>query len=221
MSATSPLFTKEIDYESLCKAASECRDCERVFHPLTYLNENNGNINSPVIFIGEAPGFVRDPNHRLKAFHGNQSGHNFEHLLRTVGLERDQVFVTNALLHTPVSPSQKKYDDTYGYLQIRPPSFNEIRECGKFLRRQLDIVDPKIICTLGRTALNACQFVLPGFPSLSLFHDAAKPIGWNGKIIYPLYHTSPNVTSSIRNLRQMEKDFQGLKKLIDDLSSSN
>jgi uracil-DNA glycosylase family 4 len=219
MSTISPLFTKEVEYESLCKAASECRDCDRVFHHLTYLNENNGNIDSSIMFIGEAPGFVRDQNHRLKAFHGNQSGHNFEHLLRTIGLERDQVFVTNALLHTPISPSEKKYDDTYGYLQIRPPSFNEIRECGKFLRRQVELVDPKIICTLGKAALSACQNVLSGFPSLSLFHNAAKPVGWNRKIIYPLYHTSPNVTSSIRSLRQMEQDFKGLQKLIEGLTS--
>lgn len=215
---TTPLFSKEVEYESICKAASECRKCEKVFHPLTYLNENNGDINSPVMFIGEAPGFVRDPNHRLKAFHGNQSGHNFEYLLKTIGLERGQVFVTNALLHTPIKPSEKKYDETYGYLQIRPPSFNEIKECGEFLRRQLDLVDPKIICTLGRAALNACQFVFYGFPNLSLFHNAAKAVGWNGKLIYPLYHTSPNVTSSIRNLKQMEEDFKGLKNLIDGLA---
>lgn len=131
------LGLKTLQYESLCEAAQVCRGCDKVFHRLTYLNENNGNINSPVMFIGEAPGFVRDPNHRLKAFHGNQSGHNFEYLLKRIGLERDQIFVTNALLHTPVSPSQRKYDDTYGFLQIRPPSFNEIRECGKFLRQQL------------------------------------------------------------------------------------
>lgn len=208
---------RKSSYESLCEAASECRACERVFHPLTYLNESNGNINSPVMFIGEAPGFVRDPAHRLKAFHGNQSGHNFEHLLRTIGLSRESVFVTNALLHTPISPSEKLYDATYGYLQIRPPSFKEIKECGKFLRKQLDLVDPKIICTLGRAALNACQHVLYGFPSVSLFHDAAKPKNWNGKIVYPLYHTSPNVTSSIRTLKKMEEDFKGLKDLIDGL----
>lgn len=218
MTSLDPLFSREMMYESLCKDASECRGCDKVFHKLTYLNSNNGNIDSPVMFIGEAPGFVRDPKHRLKAFHGNQSGYNFEYLLKTIGLERDQIFVTNALLHTPVSPSKTKYDNTYGFLQIRSPSFNEIRECGKFLRQQIDLVDPKIICTLGRAALNACQFVLPGFPSLSLFHNVAKPIGWNGKLIYPLYHTSPNVTSSIRTLKQMEQDFRGLKNLMDGLS---
>lgn len=208
---------KDQKYRILCQTASECRDCPKVFHDLTYLNEQNGNINSSVMFIGEAPGFVREPNHRLKAFHGNQSGHNFEHLLRTIGLNRESVFVTNALLHTPVSPSKKLYNTTYGYLQIRPPSFNEIKNCGKFLQAQLDLVNPKIICTLGRAALNACQHVLDVFPTIALVNDVARPIKWNGKIVYPLYHTSPNVTSSIRTLKKMEEDFKGLKTLIDGL----
>lgn len=208
---------KTAEYDLLCQAASECRDCPRVFHELTYLNENNGNVNSPIIFIGEAPGFVRNPDQRLKAFYGNQSGWNFEHLLKTIGIERDSVFVTNALLHTPIQGSVKKYDDTYGYLQIRPPSPEEIRKCGVFLRMQLELVNPKIVCTLGRAAISACQVVFSSFPSINLYYNAAKPIGWDGKIVYPLYHTSPNVTASIRPLRKMEEDFLGLKNLIDGL----
>lgn len=217
MSAPQSLLSKEVQYDFLCKAAESCTRCDRVFHKMTYLNQNNGNINSPIMFIGEAPGFVRNPNNRLKAFYGNQSGWNFEHLLKTIGLDRESVFVTNALLHTPVSPSDKEYDKDYGHLQIRPPSYREIKECGTFLRAQLDLVDPKIICTLGRAAISACQAVLYGFPQISLYHNAAKPIEWNEKIIYPLYHTSPNVTSSIRTLKQMEEDFKGLKKLMDGL----
>lgn len=208
---------KEKSYRNLCTVASVCEACPKVFHKLTYLNEKNGDINSPIMFIGEAPGFVRDPNQREKAFYGNQSGWNFEHLLRTIGLTRDSVFVTNALLHTPIAPSEKKYDDTYGYLQIRPPSYREIKECGKFLKAQLDLVEPKIICTIGRAALDACFAIFTDFPRLYLSHCVATPIGWNGKIIYPLYHTSPNVTSSIRTLKKMEEDFKGLKNLIDGL----
>lgn len=205
---------KEEEYEELCKSASDCRDCKNVFHKLTYLNQNNGNIHSPLMFIGEAPGFVRDPKLRLKAFFGNQSGWNFEHLLRTININRDSVFVTNALLHTPVLSSEKKYDKDYGFLQIRPPTNEEIKECGKFLRAQLAIVNPRVICTLGRAALNACSLILPGFPKLNLFQHAATPITWNDRIIFPLYHTSPNVTSSIRTLRQMEEDFKTLKEIM-------
>ena len=208
---------KTTQYELLCQTASECRDCPNVFHELTYLNENNGNINSPIMFIGEAPGFVRNPNQRLKAFYGNQSGWNFEHLLTTIGIERDSVFVTNALLHTPIRGSKRKYDDTYGYLEIRPPFPEEIKKCGIFLRAQLDLVDPAIICTLGRAALVACQFVFSGFPKINLYTSAATPVKWNSKVIYPLYHTSPNVTSSIRSLKKMEEDFKNLRILMDKL----
>lgn len=204
-------------YKVLCTAASVCQDCPNVYHPLTYLNEKNGDVNSPLMFIGEAPGFVRNPANRLKAFFGNQSGWNFEHLLKSIGVNRDSVFVTNAMLHTPVASSTKQYDKDYGYLQIRPPSPEEIKNCGVFLRAQLDLVNPKIICTLGRAALNACQYVLTGFPRLNLYADAAKSVKWQGVTIYPLYHTSPNVTSSIRPLKKMEEDFKGLRDIMDQL----
>ncbi len=211
----------EIQYQKMCQEASECRDCPRVFHKLTYLNQNNGNIKSPVMFIGEAPGFVRDPSLRLKAFYGNQSGWNFEHLLRSINLDRDEVFVTNALLHTPVDGSLKKYDDDYGYLQIRPPSIAEVKNCGKFLRAQMELVNPRVICTLGRAALDACFLTLDHFPKLSLFRNVAKPTEWKNKVVYPLYHTSPNVTSSIRSLKKMEEDFLGLKELLDNLNDGS
>lgn len=210
-------MTKEDQYRHLCEEASECRECPLVFHKLTYLNQNNGSINSPLMFIGEAPGFVKNPNQRLKAFYGNQSGWNFEHLLKTIGLDRDSVFVTNALLHTPIMGSAHKYDDYYGFLSIRPPSLAELKKCSSFLKRQMDLVDPKIICTLGRSALDACFTVFPGFPRLNLFRNAAKPANWDEKIIFPLYHTSPNVTSSFRSLKQMEKDFQELRNLMNML----
>lgn len=205
------------EYQQLCQSATECRDCPNVFHKLTYLNMNNGDIDSPIMFIGEAPGFVRNPDNRLKSFYGNQSGWNFEHLLRSIGINRDSVFVTNALLHTPVKPSDTKYDNDYGFLQIRPPSKGEIMKCGKFLRAQLALVNPRIICTLGRAALSSCQMTLPGFPNLNLYLHIAKAHYWNDRIIYPLYHTSPNVTSSIRTMGQMELDFKGLRDIIDSL----
>jgi DNA polymerase len=204
-------------YANLCILADRCQECPNVFHKLTYLNANNGNIKSPLMFIGEAPGFVRNPKQRLKSFYGNQSGWNFEHLLHSIDIDRDSVFVTNALLHTPTSPSEKKYDDDYGYLQIRPPSQTEIKNCGKFLRAQLAIVNPRIICTLGRAALDACKLILPQFPQLNLYSHVAQPIGWSGRVIFPLYHTSPNVTASIRPLKKMEKDFQALKSLMNEL----
>lgn len=207
-------MSKQSEYELLCHVAGECTDCPEVFHKLTYLNENNGDINSPLMFIGEAPGFVRKPENRLKAFYGNQSGWNFEYLLHSIGIRRDSVFVTNALLHTPIKESEKKYDNDYGFLQIRPPSNDEITKCGKFLKAQLAIVNPRIICTIGRAALQACHLVLPNFPNLNLCQHVAQSVEWNDRIIFPLYHTSPNVTASIRTLNQMQGDFKKLERIM-------
>lgn len=167
---------KEILYQSMCSAASECDLCPNIFHKYTYLNKNNGNINSPLMFIGEAPGFVKDPKQRLKAFYGNQSGWNFEHLLYHIGLKRSDIFVTNALLHTPVIESGRKYDDDYGFLSIRPPFIDEVKNCGKFLQAQIELVQPKIICTLGRAAINACQMVFETFPNIYVRRDVATPV---------------------------------------------
>lgn len=211
-------LSKKDEYQAMCDMASKCTDCPNVFHKLTYLNQNNGNINSPIMFIGEAPGFVRKPENRLKAFYGNQSGWNFEYLLHSINIRRMDVFVTNALLHTPIKSSEKKYDDDYGYLQIRPPAGYEITRCGNFLRSQVDLVDPQIICTLGRAALHACQTVLFGFPKIGLWESVATSIKWKDKTIFPLYHTSPNVTASFRSLKKMEEDFRGLRDLMTELN---
>lgn len=214
------MSVKENDYITLTKDASQCRLCPDVYHRLTYLNQKNGDITSPLMFIGEAPGFVRDRNERLKAFHGNQSGTNFENLLAHIGLRRNNVFVTNAMLHTPIRASKTEFPD-YGFIQIRPPRTQEIINCSNFLRRQVELVDPEVICTLGRAALNAvCDLYQLPYMALGVHvareHTIQTKTG-TYRYLFPLYHTSPNVTSSIRSYEQMEVDFENLRGLLNRL----
>lgn len=209
----SRLPVKQAGYAKLCVEAHNCNLCGQVYHPLTYLNQKNGDINSPIMWIGEAPGFVKNSSERGMAFHGNQSGRNFELLLKHIGLERSEVFVTNALLHTPITTSNKSYDG-YGFYSIRSPRINELENCSKFLKTQIDIVDPILIVTIGRQALNAINLIEKHH--LGLF-DVGYMTKWYNRHLTPIYHTSPNVTASIRTLDQMKLDFENISVMMTKL----
>lgn len=210
---------KEDEFTDLVEQAHKCRLCPQVFHKLTYLNRKNGDLESPIMFIGEAPGFVRDRNERLMAFHGNQSGFNFEDLLKSIGLTRSSVYVTNALLHSPIKESRTHYPD-YGYITIRPPKTQELINCSHYLKRQIEIVNPTIVCTLGRAALEAIK-ILERHSYNSVPQGINRPIEWFGRWLYPLYHTSPNVTAGIRPYSKMEEDFQLLREFAESIGVVN
>jgi uracil-DNA glycosylase family 4 len=134
-----------------------------------------GPINASVMFIGEAPGRLGADDSQLP-FHGDKSGHNFESLLEQVGLSRYDMFVTNAVLCNP--------KDAQG--NNSTPTSDEIRNCGDHLREQLRIVDPKIVVTLGATALRGTEFISPH--GLSLRDDVRTATRWGGRSLIPLYH---------------------------------
>jgi uracil-DNA glycosylase family 4 len=144
--------------------------------------------------IGEAPGRFGADQSALP-FHGDKAGHNFEELLGFAGLTRHQLFITNAVLCNP--------KDEHG--NNAPPSNVELTNCAVFLRKQIDLVDPKIVVTLGAVALKACALLETH--SLSLAKDVRTSHPWYGRHLIPLYHTGQRAMLH-RSMANQRSDYQ-------------
>jgi uracil-DNA glycosylase family 4 len=135
----------------------------------------SGRVNAPVMFIGEAPGRLGADASAIP-FHGDRAGDNFESLIEQVGLSRYDCFITNATL---CNPKDERGNNA-------TPNRVEIANCAPFLRRQIDLVDPRIIVTLGAQALSAIKLIEPH--DIELANGVRKKWVWYRRILIPLYH---------------------------------
>ena len=113
--------------------------CERT----AVLSEANGRVSARVLFIGEAPGRKGADRTRIP-FSGDQSGKNLDRFIASIGLTRSQIFITSAALCNPRNASGTN----------RKPSRSELENCSGFLRRTIELVDPRVVVTLGSVALD-------------------------------------------------------------------
>jgi DNA polymerase len=161
-----------------------------------------GDSEARVMFIGEAPG--KQEAMRGQPFVG-AAGRVLDDLLRSVGLERKDVYITNILKDRPP--------------ENRDPRKEEIALYVPFLRRQLEIIQPRIIVTLGRFAM---EFIFEEFNmpeqggSISVLHG--KPLqaraSYGAITVLPLFH--PAVTFYRREQREiLKRDFQSLRSELD------
>ncbi|MCD6290156.1 MAG: uracil-DNA glycosylase [Anaerolineae bacterium] len=153
--------------EELDRIAAEIRACSLC--PLsrgrTHAVPGEGPADAEIMFIGEAPGFHEDRQGR--PFVG-AAGKFLEELLASIGMSRDQVYITNVVKCRP--PGN------------RDPLPGELRACRPYLDRQIEVIKPKIIVTLGRYSM-ARYF--PG-ASISRIHGQPKRVG--GTIYFPMFH---------------------------------
>ena len=173
--------------------------CERA----AVLSELNGAINSRVMFIGEAPGRKGADRTRIP-FSGDQSGANLDRFLASIRLHRDQIFITSAALCNPRTPSGAN----------RKPTQKELSNCSDFLRRTIEIVNPEVVVTLGSVALEALKRI--HYHELNLKDHAASVHTWNGKVLIPIYHPSPQVLASHRREEQQLKDYAVVEKAVSE-----
>lgn len=107
-----------------------------------------GNPESPVMFIGEGPGFDED---RIGDPFVGKAGQLLDKIMAAIGLDRTKAYIANIVkCHPMVDPTQpeKRGND-------RPPSPEEIEKCIPFLKEQIRIIQPKILVALGSTAAKA------------------------------------------------------------------
>lgn len=193
----------------LVEDAQACRACARMEGRRRVLSAANGPVHSAVVFIAEAPGRLGGDRGGVPLT-GDASGRNFARYLCAAGLARADVFVSNAALCNPRTPHGTN----------APPSARELLACSPFLRRTLEIVRPRLVVTLGTKALAALQIIAPH--AITLRRDAAAPVPWNGVMVFPLYHPSPQVAVSPtgRTHAAQEDDYRALRRCLDTLLQS-
>lgn len=150
----------------------------------------DGNPLAKVMFIGEAPGFHEDQ--QKKPFVG-LSGKLLDKLFNRIGLPRREVYITNIVKRRPP--------------ENRDPSEDEIERYKPYLAEQIAIIEPKVIATLGRFSMN--YFL----PEAKISNDHGKPVPWEGKTIFALYHPAAAMRAGAV-MRQLETDFAALGRLL-------
>lgn len=159
--------TDQNNQSTLIDIATEIKNCQkcRLCQKRTNTVPGNGDPGSELVFVGEGPGKNED----LQGipFVG-AAGKYLDKLLASIGLSRPQIFITNIVKCRP--PDN------------RDPLPDEISTCSPYLNRQLQLLRPKIIITLGRHAMN---FFLP---NLKISSAHGQPKRFQGQVYLPLYH---------------------------------
>jgi len=196
---------KQPRFARLIAEAARCTRCPSMCGRAAVLSELNGSVDARVMFIGEAPGRKGSDSTRVP-FSGDQSGKNFERFLASINLTRSEILITSAALCNPRKASGAN----------RRPTAGEVRNCSDFLRRTIELIQPSVIVTLGGAALDALKLL--HYHEFNLKNDAAKIRGWNGKLLVPLYHPSPQVLITSRDERAQLKDYKVVARAIRQIS---
>ena len=181
--------------------AARCTLCPAMCERTAVLSELNGPLAARIMFIGEAPG-RKGADLTRKPFSGDQSGKNFDRFLASIGLSRTQIFITSAALCNPRTDSGAN----------RKPGKTELTNCSEFLRRTIEIIDPAVIVTLGSVALDALKLI--ALHDLSLKQSAATVQSWDGRVLVPIYHPSPQVLASHRREAEQLRDYRVVGRAI-------
>jgi DNA polymerase len=140
----SEFIPSERDVESLREASRCCRGCD-LYEAATQTVFGEGRASSSVMLIGEQPGDYEDQ--VGKPFVG-PAGRLLDEVLEEVGIDRDEVYVTNAVKHFKFVPRGKRRIHS-------KPNAREIRACKPWLSAELEAVQPRVVVCLGATAAQA------------------------------------------------------------------
>jgi uracil-DNA glycosylase family 4 len=196
----SSLEKKEKDFNRLISKIKKCENCPRMRNREKVLSYKNGYLNSKVIFIAEAPGRL-GAERTCTPLYGDKTGDNFEKLLLSINWKREDIFITNAILCNP--------QDING--NNATPTNIEIANCSIFLKETLEIINPDVIVTLGKKALEALKHIENH--NYILKTHVAKKLSWNNKCLFPLYHPSP-LAMLHRDFNKQKADFRKLMKIV-------
>jgi uracil-DNA glycosylase family 4 len=181
--------------DALRTEASGCVRC-RLHEGRTQVVFGNGNPDADLMFVGEAPGFHEDQ--QGVPFVG-QAGKLLDRLLEGIGLSRSDVFVANVLKCRP--PGN------------RDPQPDEIESCEPYLFRQIELIAPKVVATLGNFATK----LLSGKPTgITRVHGVEQEttIGGSRVLLYPLYPPAAALYTPAM-LKVLEDDFARIPALLE------
>jgi uracil-DNA glycosylase len=186
----------EIDeLEQYAASVAGCTRC-RLAQGRTQVVFGSGSPRARLMFVGEAPGFHEDK--QGIPFVG-QAGKLLERLLGQIGLRREDVYIANVLKCRP--PGN------------RDPQPDEIEACEPHLFRQIELIEPTVIATLGNFATK----LLSGRPlGITRVHGQEQPLAIAGRsvLLYPLYHPAAALYTPAM-LKVLESDFARLPELLE------
>lgn len=193
-------FSKMARFNDLVKSVQHCDLCPRLCNRRKVLSPANGSMDSKVLFVAEAPGRLGADRTGIPLY-GDRTGGNFDMLLGNIGWQREDVFITNAVL---CNPTQENGNNG-------KPTLEEIANCSAYLEMVITLVSPVVIVTLGATALNALDVLSPH--GIELRKGVATVFPWRGARLFPLYHPGPRAMVH-RSLPKQRSDFMLLSKLV-------
>jgi uracil-DNA glycosylase family 4 len=181
--------TMETTLSNLCDQIKQCPDCD-LSQTRTQAVPGAGPDDAQIMFIGEAPGFYEDKSGQ--PFVG-QAGKFLDELLASIGLDRASVYITNVVKCRP--PAN------------RDPLKDEIEACDKWLRRQIELIDPRVIVTLGRFSMQ--KFFAA--ESISRIHGQPRKVG--DRLIVPMFHPAAALHQE-RFRALIVEDFKRLPEIL-------
>ena len=193
--------SKQQLFQALVGEAASCTRCPAMCGRSAVFSNLNGSPDARIMFIGEAPGRKGADRTRVP-FSGDQSGANLDRFLGSIGLAREQIFITSAALCNPRTDSGAN----------RKPTQKELTNCSEFLRRTIELIDPRVIVTLGSVALEALKRIQ--YHELNLKESAARIHEWQDRVLVPIYHPSPQVLASHRREAEQLRDYQVVAQAV-------
>lgn len=184
------MLNKQTQLDQIAAEIVKNNVCPDLAKQAKHLVFGEGSPNAEVVFIGEAPGKKEDETGR--PFVG-AAGKFLDELLVSIGLKREDVYITSILKYRP--PSN------------RDPLPGEKAEFWPYMQAQLEVIHPKIIVALGRHSANCF------LPDLKIGQAHGQPQQWQGWTILPLYHPAAALYNG--SMRQtLIDDFTVITKLI-------
>ena len=178
------------ELEALAAEVARCTQC-LLHQGRTKTVPGEGPENADIMFIGEAPGFHEDQ--QGQPFVG-AAGKFLDELLGSIGLTRADVFIANVIKCRP--PGN------------RDPLPEEIEACRPFLDRQIELLQPKLVVTLGRFSMARA------FPKARISHIHGQPRKIGGVLYYPMYHPAAALHQpSLRSV--VKEDMRRIPELIE------
>jgi uracil-DNA glycosylase len=183
--------------KSLGKQASSCSLCPQLVVSRSQVVFGVGDVNADLMFVGEAPGASED---RDGVPFVGASGKLLGDLLAGIGMSRDEVYIANVLKCRPP--------------ENRDPRSDEIANCSPFLLRQVELVEPIVVVTLGNYATKLLREDDEG---ITVIHGQAelRSFGRRTVWLYPVFHPAAALYRR-PNLELLREDFSRLPQMLVD-----
>jgi len=178
--------------QELAKSLHDCQRCKLAKLGRSQVVFGVGNPHASIMFVGEAPGFNEDQ--KGEPFVG-AAGKLLNDLLISAGLSRDQIYIANVIKCRP--PNN------------RDPEQDEVETCKPFLLQQIQLIRPKLVCTLGNWATQTLLERKVGITKVK-----AQAFYMKDFVIFPLLHPAAALHQG-NLLVTLKEDFKKLKEFLD------